>query len=259
MTNLPQKPHGQAGFTLIELSIVLVIIGLIVGGVLVGQDLISAAETRAQISQIEKINTGVNTFRVKYNAIPGDISNPATFGFVSTGRTGTNQSDGDGLVESFITALGACGETLFFWQDLGTAGLIDGSFSSTVAAAAGHCNASGAMTVANHLPAGKLGGYVGIYTTGGANYYEVSGASGIAETTGVVTTTALMKIMQAYNIDSKMDDGTGSTGTVVATEAGVYNDTSFTAGVCLSSGAYIISTAADQASVECNLRFAAQF
>lgn len=45
---------NQSGFTLIELSIVLVIIGLIVGGVLVGRDLIKAAEVRAQVSQIEK-------------------------------------------------------------------------------------------------------------------------------------------------------------------------------------------------------------
>ncbi len=46
----------------------LVIIGLIIGGVLVGQDLIRAAEVRAQISQIEKYNTGVETFYGKYGA-----------------------------------------------------------------------------------------------------------------------------------------------------------------------------------------------
>jgi prepilin-type N-terminal cleavage/methylation domain-containing protein len=52
--------HKSAtGFTLIEMSIVLVIIGLIVGGVLVGQDLIRAAYIRAQITQIEKFNTAV--------------------------------------------------------------------------------------------------------------------------------------------------------------------------------------------------------
>jgi len=55
--------HTAAGFTLVELSIVLVIIGLIAGGILVGQDMIEAATVRAQISQIEKYETAANAFR----------------------------------------------------------------------------------------------------------------------------------------------------------------------------------------------------
>src|ERR1700691_433072 len=95
-----KSPASQSGFTLIELSIVLVIIGLIVGGVLVGQDLIRAAEVRAQISQIEKYNTAVNTFRDKYNALPGDLppTVPTQFGFAA--RAGTaGRGDGNGIIE----------------------------------------------------------------------------------------------------------------------------------------------------------------
>jgi prepilin-type N-terminal cleavage/methylation domain-containing protein len=69
---------SKHGFTLIELSIVLVIIGLIVGGILVGRDLISAAAVRAQISQIERYHTAANTFRTKYAYLPGDIPNTCT-------------------------------------------------------------------------------------------------------------------------------------------------------------------------------------
>lgn len=93
---------GQTGFTLIELSIVLVIVGLIVGGVLVGRDLISAAEVRAQISQIEKYNTAVNTFRGKFNAIPGDMSaaTAAQFGFANAACAGTaGYRDGNGIIQ----------------------------------------------------------------------------------------------------------------------------------------------------------------
>src|ERR1700691_726671 len=96
-----KSPASQSGFTLIELSIVLVIIGLIVGGVLVGQDLIRAAEVRATISQIEKYNTAVNTFRGKYNnSIPGDMNsaNASTFGFAARGAF-AGEGDGNGVIE----------------------------------------------------------------------------------------------------------------------------------------------------------------
>ena len=70
---------GQSGFTLIELSIVLVIIGLLVGGVLEGQDLIKAAQIRSTISQFEQFDAAVNTFRTKYNNLPGDVVNGTNF------------------------------------------------------------------------------------------------------------------------------------------------------------------------------------
>src|ERR1700712_2724582 len=100
--NLPGRLVLQ-GFTLIELSIVLVIIGLIVGGVLVGQDLVRAAAVRAQISQIEKYNTAVNTFYGKYGYLPGDIKDPdaTRFGFASRNPNGgqPGNADGNGLIQ----------------------------------------------------------------------------------------------------------------------------------------------------------------
>ena len=67
------------GFTLIEMSIVLVIIGLLVGGVLVGRDLIRAAQIRAAITELDKIKVAVNTFRTKYDCLPGDCGNMTMF------------------------------------------------------------------------------------------------------------------------------------------------------------------------------------
>ncbi len=80
----------------------LVIIGLIVGGVLVGQDLIKAAQARATITQIEKYHTAVNTFRGKYGELPGDISaaGASQFGFAPRGPD-AGQGDGNGVIEGF--------------------------------------------------------------------------------------------------------------------------------------------------------------
>jgi prepilin-type N-terminal cleavage/methylation domain-containing protein len=129
----------QQGFTLIELSILLVIIGLIVGGVLVGQNLIAAAGVRATISQIEKYTTAVNIFRDKYGGLPGDLnaSLASQFGFAARG-TFAGEGDGNGVIEGVTSnaagqnsgMVGNIGETSMFWVDLSHANLIDGSFNT---------------------------------------------------------------------------------------------------------------------------------
>src|SRR5579872_3532957 len=91
----------QSGFTLIEISIVLIVIGLLVGGILTGLDLINTAAQSAQIAQIQKYQTAVNLFQIKYNGyLPGDIPNPyaSNFGFQSRG-TAAGEGDGNGLIE----------------------------------------------------------------------------------------------------------------------------------------------------------------
>jgi prepilin-type N-terminal cleavage/methylation domain-containing protein len=97
---------NKVGFTLVELSVVLIIIGLIIGGVMVGRDLIETSKIRAQVTQISDIETQINTFRVKYNCLPGDCINATSaIGATYNGNT-INDGDGDGLIRS-IYAYGA--------------------------------------------------------------------------------------------------------------------------------------------------------
>lgn len=212
------KRANNSGFTLIELSIVIVIIGLIVGGVLVGRDLIRAAEIRSQISQIEKYRTSVKTFQLKYNALPGDLT-PATataFGF--TTRSGaTYHGDGNGIVQGgcYIAALGC--ETALFWNDLSFANLIEGSFTTATDALV---TTDANNPVDKFLPKGKLqGNYVEI------EYNAISPLSNVVVNSNVfllIGDTSFNAGVRSYSnrispidamaIDTKTDDGKPFTG-----------------------------------------------
>lgn len=137
--------HRRQGFTLIEIAIVIVIISLIVAGVLLGRDMIRAAEFRKIQKQYEEISSGVHAFRDKYHCWPGDCPNATTlFGAASdcpdrsgatlgTPATLTNDTirlitcngDDDGRIDANNTLY----ETTTFWQHLGAAELIGGSFT----------------------------------------------------------------------------------------------------------------------------------
>lgn len=115
---------AQSAFTLIELSITLIIIGLIVSGILVGRDLIFAAEVRQQVSQIEKFNTATHTFKLKYDCLPGDCPTAENLGLGVSGNPGAN-GDGNGVFD--ISAAGTMfdsPETVNFWYHLYKANLI---------------------------------------------------------------------------------------------------------------------------------------
>lgn len=220
MNNSAQR---LSAFTLIELSIVLVIIGLLVGGVLVGRDLLSAAAIRAQISQIEKYQQAVNTFKGKYGYLPGDIPNPdaGRFGFATRGAT-VGKGDGNGIIqgEGGFSVLQRSGETSVFWVDLSAAQLIEGGFSTASPTAIPSADITG-TAIDGWFPQGKIGNgnYVFVFSNNATNYFSLEPVTKILVTTaggiGVYTGRGL-KVRQAYSIDNKIDDGLPETGNVLA-------------------------------------------
>jgi prepilin-type N-terminal cleavage/methylation domain-containing protein len=106
------------GFTLLEISIVLTIIALIVGGVLVGKDLIRDGQIQRTIAQKGRFEVAVQTFIGKYNCIPGDCKADSKFGLDGHAPWGMGDGDEDGYV-----AGGNSDESKRFWKHLYDAGL----------------------------------------------------------------------------------------------------------------------------------------
>jgi prepilin-type N-terminal cleavage/methylation domain-containing protein len=222
---------SRLGFTLIELSIVLVIVGLIAGGVMVGRDLIEAAAIRAQVTQIEKYETAVNTFRSKYNYFPGDIpaAQAAQVGLISRGG-GLGDGDGNDAIESLGSngpALTLGGETVFFWTDLSSAQLIDGSFAETSDNVIGCVPCT---TIGKWLPAAKTGHNGYFYAGSGFGYGEVAFdsahglqfviSSPVSMDAFAIQVVPALTVAEAYSIDNKIDDGNPVLGNVVVSGPG---------------------------------------
>ena len=257
-------PAGHAGFTLVELAIVLVIIGLIVGGVLVGQDMIKAAEVRATVGQVEKYNTALNTFRTKYNGLPGDLNATLAANFGMTARGGDGNGDGNGILGTCspanITETEAGCETLLFWRDLSDAQLIDGSFNTPVDPMFyGNNNTPmSADQVPLFFPKAKIGrgNYFTVFHSSGINYYELAGILA-TDDVGYYTLALSLTPSEAFNMDNKIDDGKPGTGVVQAMQdLSSLNVPAADAGSCQVDASHYETTSSTTASTPaCQLRF----
>jgi prepilin-type N-terminal cleavage/methylation domain-containing protein len=136
----------QKGFTLIEIAIVLVIIGLLLGGVLKGQELITGARVRNFIQQQDGIKAAYFGFLDRYRALPGDYSQAVAniTGVSITSACGVSpggNGDGDGQIES------ASSENTLVWEHLSKSGFINGSYTcaTTPSSATSPSNPYGAL------------------------------------------------------------------------------------------------------------------
>ena len=191
-----QKPyHGkQTGFTLVEIAIVLVIIGLLLGGILKGQEMITQARIKNIINDFNGITAAYFSYQDRYKAVPGDdlaaVGRWPVANFVGmvagdgTGAIGGLYSDSPPATTLVIPA----NESLAFWFHLRAAGFV-----------AGPTAGQGAWT----QPTNSVGGIVGVQ----------SGAYGIA---GLAICSANVPDKIAGAIDTQMDDQRPGAGQVQA-------------------------------------------
>lgn len=262
----------QHGFTLVELAIVLVIIGLIVSGVLVGQDLIKAAELRSTVRQLQEYQVGVNTFIGKYSGVPGDIDGDkfGLTGGCDAGSGGTNgDGDEDGLIEDSAPGTGTArnkhaGEIACFWSNLTTPGkeLIKGVYDGYTNAT--EDDATQNDVVGQNMPAMKFGsrGW-SVFTDGTLNYF-ISGVVG-AQADDDFDTAVVFVPLEAFNIDEKVDDGVPTAGDVQSRGAGTADpdaaattNAGASASVCNNTTPNPDEYQMTATAAQCNLRFKMQ-
>lgn len=214
---------SQAGFTLVELAIVLMIIGLLIGGILRGQELMENARVTTTIQQTKAYDGATTTFRDAYAALPGDMSNAGTrLPNCGTGSVCiSNPGNSDGLIGTVVTGRGAAdgnsltSENRMFWTHLATARLISGIDPTSAATAAIWGSqfpaakiAGGFHIVQMNVAAPVISGlYLALRNSAAAgNLQEGDGVSAVSPN-------------RAAQIDRKLDDGLPDTGDVVGVGA----------------------------------------
>ena len=216
------------GFSLVELSIVLVILGLLTGGILTGQSLIRASELRSVTTDFQKYESAIYTFRDKYFGLPGDLRNATSFwgaldtndgiGTDCTDATTTSALTCNGDGNGVIYGLSTLNESFHAWVHLANAGLVEGSYSGKRTADPNEA------TPGINIPKSKVGqaGYLLLMAdlVGPTNgWYTYVRTTILQFGTRVATFDnggAALKPEEAWNIDTKLDDGKPGTGKVMA-------------------------------------------
>src|SRR4051812_46372881 len=113
----------QTGFTLVEIAIVLVIIGLLLGGILKGQELINSAKVKNLANDFRVIPTYIYAYQDKFKSLPGD--DPQVAAHV-TGATQAGAGAGNGVINGMWNSVAAGDESFLFWQHVRLANLAAG-------------------------------------------------------------------------------------------------------------------------------------
>lgn len=188
--------HKQSGFTLIELAIVLVIIGLLLGGVLKGQELINSAKVKNMASDFRNAQVAIYGYQDRFKAIPGDDANANTH--LDTSKCTSNDcnnGNGDAVITGAWNSTTVGDESFAFWVHTRAAGFLPGA---TLEA-----------DISADLPKNSDGGRIGI--TGGATPVITN----LKGTYNFCSSGVIGKF--AKQLDATLDDGHTDKGNMMTT------------------------------------------
>ena len=192
--------RNQSGFTLIEIAIVLVIIGLLLGGVLKGQELINSAKVKNLSADFKNTPVFIYGYQDKFKALPGDDANVATHvtgGTACTPAAAGLCAPGNGIIDGAWNATAITSESFVFWQHVRLAGLAPGPTDTASA---------------DYLPKNTVGGTIGV--TNAAN----TAITGVKGSYIICSDSIAGKF--AKQMDTTLDDGNTAAGSLQVTAAG---------------------------------------
>ncbi|HEY4698551.1 MAG TPA: prepilin-type N-terminal cleavage/methylation domain-containing protein [Gallionella sp.] len=197
--------RNQSGFTLIEIAIVLVIIGLLLGGVLKGQELINSAKVKNLANDFKNVPVFIYGYQDKFKALPGDQTQgsldsqfpPNSTGTVCTPTAAGKCATNNGVVDGGWDATAVTDESFVFWQHVRLAGFGPGA------------TATGS---ADYRPKNAVNGFIGVTN---AAQSPVTGIKG----TYIVCSDAIPGKF-AKQLDTTLDDSNTATGSVMVVAAG---------------------------------------
>ncbi|MBI2286562.1 MAG: prepilin-type N-terminal cleavage/methylation domain-containing protein [Nitrosomonadales bacterium] len=209
--------RNQSGFTLIEIAIVLVIIGLLLGGVLKGQELINSAKVKNLSADFKNTPVFIYGYQDKFKALPGDDANVATHvtgGTACTPAAAGLCAPGNGIIDGAWNATAITSESFVFWQHVRLAGLAPGPTDTTSA---------------DYLPKNTVGGTIGV--TNAAN----TAITGVKGSYIICSDSIAGKF--AKQMDTTLDDGNTAAGSLQVTAAGTA-----TGGTAVATGSIVDDT-----------------
>ena len=183
------RKSTEAGFTLVEIAIVLVIIGLLLGGILKGQEMITQARIKNAINDFNGITVAVTSYQDRYRALPGDDLNASARWTVQAPASG----NGNGVIAGLYNDATLTTESHLFWQHLRIAGFVPGLTTGP-----------GSGTP----PPNAAGGIIGVES-------GVVGTNGLGFTSLIICFSNLPEKV-ASAVDGQMDDSNPASGQVRA-------------------------------------------
>lgn len=195
------------GFSLLELAVLLIITGLLLSAILVGQDVLRSAESRATITQIERYKLVVTSFKDKYKQLPGDLQEAVNFGLGTANSVGDN-GNGDGILQDASSPnhgfTYANGEIINFWYHLSKANMLDRHFDGNGLSS----------TLGNSFPPTKYnrGGFT-VYYADGKNQLHIGVTNSVGNLHSFENN---LHTEEAQMIDLKIDDGLPLSGNIKA-------------------------------------------